>query len=113
MDETLNTMLKNLASMMRANSERWFPGIHREDAQLPLIAFYSMGLTGEAGEAQDAIKKFYRDGGVKHLEQARTELSDVFTYLLLLADELNIDLMVEYEKKVVLNEQRFYEQRFS
>lgn len=97
--------IRDLTAVMRANSERWFPEIHDPAAELPLLAFYALGLSGETGEAVDEIKKSYRDA--RNPGALAAELSDVMTYLFLLADEAGIDLVDAYRAKVLVNEVRF------
>lgn len=98
-----------LAAEMRANSERWFPGTHDPRQQdMPLDVFYTLGLSGEVGELANGIKKLHRDGPTNALvRNLRAEMADVFTYLLLLADHLGVDLVAEYQHKAKVNEQRW------
>lgn len=112
-DSEKQAVLDTLAEQMRRNSERWFPGIH-VDPVVPLHLFYAIGLSGEAGEQLDEIKKTLRSRiidpaelTVEHRAKIGAELADVFTYLLLLADELGLNLVYEYQKKAKLNEDRF------
>lgn len=99
--------LRALAQEMRANSERWFPRLH--DGSVDLVTFYTMGLMGEAGEVANEVKKMLRphDGTGERRVDLPVELADVFTYLLLLADECDVDLVAEYKAKVAVNEQRW------
>lgn len=95
---------------MRQDSERWFPEMHA-DPQVPMAVFYALGLSGEVGEVANEVKKGLRghqENGVRRIDLA-AELADVFTYLLLLADELGIDLVAEYRKKAAVNEARWGE----
>lgn len=95
--------LDELAAVMRANSEIWFPAWHAPDAPLPLDVAYCMGMGGEAGEVLNALKKVYRDGRTpERLAALELELADVFTYLLLLAGELSIDILDAYRKKAAV-----------
>lgn len=98
-----NESLILLAQRMRRNSERWFPDLHFKST-IPLAAFYSLGLAGEAGEVANLTKKSMRkwsaEGEWVDAEDIGEELADVFTYLLLLADECEVDLLAEYEAKV-------------
>ncbi len=99
--------MQTLASEMRANSERWFPELHASDQDLRV--FYALGLSGEVGEVANEVKKSIRGhttNGVRRIEIG-PELADVFTYLLLLADEMSVDLIAEYRKKVQFNEERW------
>lgn len=98
--------LPALAAQMRANSERWFPNMHGNNASVPLPFFYALGLGGECGELQNIVKKMERDGYSDELQmKAGEEAADVFTYLLLLCQSLGIDVLEEYANKVhILNE---------
>lgn len=51
----------------------------------------TLGLTGEAGEAADLVKKRLRRDRVSD-EEIQSELGDVLWYIALLADELNTSL---------------------
>lgn len=98
--------LFSLAKRMRTNSERWFPSLH--DGHLDLRVFYTLGLAGEVGEVANLVKKMVRGVYEKPPEvDIGAELADIFTYLLLLADELDVDLLIEYENKATYNERRW------
>ena len=104
--------LAPLAEQMRANSERWFPQWH--DGEMPLKVGYALGLAGEVGEVANVVKKIQRDacsldadGMAALYANLGAELADVFTYLLLLADEVGTDLVAEYHRKVEVNEARW------
>lgn len=102
------TDLNRLAGEMRANSERWFPGWHSDRLGMPLRVAYTLGLAGEVGEVANVVKKLARDGeSPERLAQLGPELADCFTYLLLLAQECEVDLVAEYEAKVSVNEARW------
>lgn len=94
-----------LARDMRTNSERWFPALH--DGTRDLRVFYALGLSGEVGEVANEVKKMIRESGGGNQANLGAELADCFTYLLLLADEVGVDLVAEYAKKVVVNEARW------
>lgn len=97
--------IATLTKEMRANSERWFPRWHDSDALgMPLTVAYALGLSGEVGEVANVVKKLHRDG---HASGLGAELADVLTYLLLLADEADVDIVAAYRAKVVVNEGRF------
>jgi NTP pyrophosphatase (non-canonical NTP hydrolase) len=102
-------ILASLAAQMRANSERWFPATHDPDKRdMPLDVFYALGLSGEVGEVANDIKKMHRDEDwADSAASVPAELADVFVYLMLLADELGVDLVAEYQRKVAVNEQRW------
>lgn len=61
---------------------------------IPFLAYVTMGLAGEAGEAVDKLKKIFRnDNGVVHEEKKediKKELGDVLWYLSQIARELGI-----------------------
>lgn len=95
--------IEALTALMRDDSERWFPRLH-EDTHRALVVAYTLGLAGEAGEVANLVKKWNRDGAAvsrSDREQAdlAAELADVFTYLLLLADECNVDIVKAYRLK--------------
>lgn len=53
---------------------------------------WSLGLTGEAGEFADLMKKVHGHGHELDLEKAKKELGDVLWYLAVLADSLGLTL---------------------
>lgn len=55
------------------------------------LVYTALGLTGEAGEYAEKIKKYIRDG-VLDDKLAAKELGDVLWYLAMAADELGYDL---------------------
>jgi len=63
---------------------------------MPAIAYFSLGLAGEAGEVAEKIKKLFRDdaGGLtaERREAIVKELGDVLWYLSAVAYELNTNL---------------------
>ncbi len=109
-EQEANTLCK-IAAKARANSERWFPLVHNPDqAVVPLYVHYALGLAGEAGEVANLVKKLLRfghDKGTDATPALADELADVFTYLLLLADECGVDLMSAYEAKKAICEERW------
>lgn len=83
--------LQEVAKQARQNSERWFSPVHGGEALVPLAAHYTLGLVGEAGEVANVVKKWLRkvEGNPIALgTDLELELADVFTYLVLLADEV-------------------------
>ena len=69
------------------------------------MAYCAMGLTGEAGEVADKIKKLYRDEGLagltswgqgvvveEHKESIAKELGDVLWYIAAMANEIDMSL---------------------
>lgn len=55
------------------------------------LAYLALGLTGEAGEAAEKVKKYIRDGTLVPADVAK-ELGDVLWYLTRLANALKFDL---------------------
>lgn len=71
------------------------------------IFYPTLGLTGEAGEVADKIKKIFRDknGSVSEEDkyEIKKELGDVLWYLAILSNEFGIsleDVAVENIKKI-------------
>ena len=94
--------LNELAEHMKANSKRWFPLLDHNEV------FYTLGLVGEAGELANLIKKGIRSSwGVFSLEEVAAECADIFTYLLLLCNQLDIDIIGAYELKEQICEERW------
>lgn len=105
----LKGLLQDLATEMRSNSELWFPELHA-DPFIPLWVFYGLGMAGEAGEVANEVKKACRtrDGLTpKTVQEIELELADVFTYLLLMVDELGLDIITGYQTKASINNDRW------
>lgn len=87
------------------DSRRWFPETSES------IAFTVLALAGEVGEVANIIKKIergshdFKDAKVRY--DLNMEVADVFTYLVLLAGQLGVDLFALYDIKRIENERRF------
>ena len=59
-----------------------------------VVQYLALGLTGEAGEVANKVKKLIRDGGdtPDKLKEIGKELGDVCWYLAVLAEELGSNL---------------------
>lgn len=79
--------LESVWAQARESHERYSAtGSTEED-----IRFFGLGLSGEAGEVANFIKKRWRDGdGDGHDEDLRMECADVFAYTIMLADKLGM-----------------------
>ena len=55
------------------------------------LAFYALGVAGEAGEVAEKVKKYYRDGNIATADIA-LELGDVLWYVTRLAAHLGWSL---------------------
>ena len=76
------------------------------------VAYCAMGLTGEAGEVSDKIKKLYRDKSLfktKHIDaediiSIAKELGDVLWYVTAMANEIGVPLgeimQMNYDKLI-------------
>jgi NTP pyrophosphatase (non-canonical NTP hydrolase) len=57
------------------------------------IIYPSLGLTGEAGEIANKVKKIIRDGTNKNIiQEISNEIGDVLWYVALLADDIGCKL---------------------
>jgi NTP pyrophosphatase (non-canonical NTP hydrolase) len=64
-------------------------------------AFYALGLTGEAGEVAEKVKKLYRDGtSLGGGDALVKELGDVLWYLTRIAEKCGYTLQDVIEKNV-------------
>jgi len=66
---------------------------------LPKLAFHTLGLTGEAGEVAEKVKKWFRDG-TQNPDAICLELGDVLWYLTAVADDLGFTLQTVMERNV-------------
>ena len=69
------------------------------------MEYLTLGLTGEAGEIANKVKKFIRDGAPPDEYEARKiqiayEIGDVMWYCAVLAEELDMDLGHIMEKNL-------------
>lgn len=56
------------------------------------VLYTALGLTGEAGECGEKVKKHLREGDEEYLDDLEDELGDVLWYLARLAAELDVSL---------------------
>lgn len=94
-----------LAIQALEDSRRWFPKTSES------ISHTVLALAGEVGEVANIVKKLERGsiymGDAKVRTDLHMEVADVFTYLVVLAGQLGIDLVRLYELKRMENERRF------
>lgn len=73
----------------------------------------TLALVGEMGEFANIVKKMRRElDGLGKMDEKftphlREELTDIYIYLLILANLLKMDVPEEYYKKMKVNEERF------
>jgi NTP pyrophosphatase (non-canonical NTP hydrolase) len=82
---------------------KWFPG----QSQTPMDM--ALGLCGESGEVAEVIKKLRR-GSItypKAQERMKSELADVFTYLMALCAMYEVNIIDAYHEKRFENDERF------
>lgn len=97
--------LSLVAQQLRWNSERWFPELH--DGHVDLGPFYALALAGEVGEVCNLIKKTVRYMNTTVPGNLASEIADVFTYLMLLANEYQVDVMEALHAKQAVCEERW------
>ena len=81
------------------------------------LLFFATALAGELGEFANLVKKYYRqeklntkvttDDKRDYKPEMKEEIIDIFTYLLIVANILDIDIEKEYLAKLEKNKQRF------
>ena len=73
----------------------------------------SMALAGEVGELLEIFQWLKEEETLidniseQNLAKTKEELADVFLYTLRIADKLNIDLLVEANKKIDVNTKKY------
>ena len=94
-----------------SDSKRWFPHLHESTERM--VTHFTLGLTGEAGEVADAVKKVNRrltglsEISAQDADRITDELADVIIY--------SLDLMTALGRlpgATIRNKQRFNEERF-
>lgn len=72
------------------------------------VTYPTLGLTGEAGEVADKVKKIYRDGrdDAKFRGEIAKEIGDVLWYCAILADDLGFSLQQVAEMNIYKLQQR-------
>ena len=70
--------------------------VYPNDTEIMALSYVTLGLTGEAGEIANKVKKILRDAGgevtKEHRDNIAAEVGDVLWYLTRLADELGYSL---------------------
>lgn len=56
------------------------------------VIYTGLGVSGEAGEVTEKIKKAMREGEDEYLDQLEDELGDVLWYIARLCDELGLNM---------------------
>lgn len=94
----------DLSQQCLSDSRLWFPGTADS------LELATMGLMSEAGEFGDIVKKVWRGSktwDTPTRRQGAFELADVYTYMLMCAGHLKVDLESVYRLKRRENQQRF------
>ena len=109
--------LKEITKFQREFDEKhgWNWANSSEKEKLEHLQYGTIALTGEVGEFANLVKKILREfnstgklPGKDMYEKLKEELTDVFIYLLKLADQaLEMDIEKEYFKKMKFNEVKF------
>jgi NTP pyrophosphatase (non-canonical NTP hydrolase) len=99
--------LIELQRQLVTKSKEWFPHIWAKPIE-ERIPYFLLALSGEVGEAANLGKKYVRSNyDPTYLSELPEELADIFTYLALLIDTLDVDLETEVINKMYYNESRF------
>lgn len=80
---------------------------HAETGNVEELMYLALGLTGEAGEVANKVKKLFRDGENQELRtELAKELGDVMWYMARLSSVLKVDLTETLAKNVTKLESR-------
>lgn len=80
---------------------------HAETGNVEELMYLALGLTGEAGEVANKVKKLFRDGENQELRtELAKELGDVMWYMARLSSVLKVDLTETLAKNVAKLESR-------
>lgn len=80
---------------------------HAETGNVEELMYLALGLTGEAGEVSNKVKKLFRDGESQELRtELAKELGDVMWYMARLSSVLKVDLTETLAKNVAKLESR-------
>ena len=80
---------------------------HAETGNIEELMYLALGLTGEAGEVSNKVKKLFRDGESQELRtELAKELGDVMWYMARLSSVLKVDLTETLAKNVAKLESR-------
>jgi NTP pyrophosphatase (non-canonical NTP hydrolase) len=94
-------------AMHETGGRSWNQKIDQDN--LSLLMELSVALFGELGEFANVVKSIGR--GDYTIDDARTELSnelaDVFIYIVKLVDQLDVDLVSAFHRKLEVNRERF------
>jgi NTP pyrophosphatase (non-canonical NTP hydrolase) len=100
---TIEMLLAMLAKDSHTDSLRWFPDTAFD------LGHHALALCGEVGEVANVVKKLQRgsleEGEARDL--LKSELADVFIYLLNCTAILKINLGLAYIDKQRFNQERF------
>lgn len=72
------------------------------------LMYCALGLSGEAGEVAEKVKKYYRDGNLD-VDMLSKEIGDVLWYIARLSDELGVsleDILLNNKQKLLDRQQR-------
>lgn len=110
--------LKEIQKLQEEFDKKYFPKYWEKgddiDQNIDFLKDMTIAFTGELGEFANVVKKINRDRKTidqkpsrEMIEKLKEELTDCFTYLLILANILKMDMEKDYLKKVELNHKRF------
>jgi len=108
--------IEQLKKLQQEFDEQYFGPYERKPED---FLFFAVALAGEVGEFANLVKKFYRekrwdrlvekDQNRDYLTDMKKEITDVFIYFLIIANNLNLEIEKEYLEKLEKNKKRFKE----
>ena len=89
-----------------------FNAMRTKNPDADLILNAALGLTGEAGEVSDVVKKHYFQGHPFDKEKIIDECGDVLWYVALMADALEVTLEDIALHNIEKLEKRYHDKQF-
>lgn len=102
----MKEIIERLQTFDKAHGWDNYANLETELEKIEALERNIVHLLGEFGEFANEVKKARRDGTF-HIDTFREEWVDMFTFMLKLSFVLDMDIEMEWNKKMDYNDQRF------